>query len=119
MNKSEGKRGAIAQRGWALSEATRAAWSANRPPQLSLIKSDFSQLRSQPLHVLPKSPGGHKRMCRGSLTDNSARPGGETGPYYGQVPQPYFPILPLHRNRLRPYLGVVDRPDYEGRARDG
>ena len=63
VNKSEGKRGAIAQRGWALSEATRAAWSANRPPQLSLIKSDFSQLRSQPLHVLPKSPGGHKRMC--------------------------------------------------------
>ena len=34
-------------------------------------------------------------------------------------PTIFPPILPLHRNRLRPYLGVVDRPDHGGRARDG
>ena len=63
VKSSEGKQeeGPIVQMG-SLSEATRAAWSANQPPQLSLIKSDFSQLRSEP-HVLPKSPGGHNRMC--------------------------------------------------------
>ena len=27
-------------------------------------------------------------------------------------PTIFPPILPLHRNRLRPYLGVVDRPDH-------
>ena len=64
VNSSEGKQGeeGDCSNGGELSEATRAAWSANQPPQLSLIKLDFSQLRSQP-HVLPKSPGGHKRMC--------------------------------------------------------
>ena len=63
VKSSEGKQeeGPIAQMG-SLSEATRAAWSANQPPQLSLIKSDFLQLRSEP-HVLPKSPGGRNRMC--------------------------------------------------------